>query len=134
MSWEKQMEKMKNNIEKLRLEYQNGTRVRLIQMDDMQAPPMGTKGTVMGVDDIGSILVSWDNGSHLNVVYGEDQREKVITEKLKEQIETVRQTGLVNMLDARRVQQLANEMNLYHLVIFIEEEPQEYFDFILTGK
>lgn len=59
---------------------------------------------------------------------------KVITEKLKEQIETVRQTGLVNMLDARRVQQLAHEMNLYDLVIFIEEEPQEYFDFILTGK
>lgn len=134
MSWEKQMEKMKNNIEKLRLEYQNGNRVKLIRMDDMQAPPMGTKGTVMGVDDIGSILVSWDNGSHLNVVYGEDQCEKVITEKLKEQIETVRQTGLVNMLDARRVQQLAHEMNLYDLVIFIEEEPQEYFDFILTGK
>ena len=134
MSWEKQMEKMKNNIEKLRLEYQNGTRVRLIQMDDMQAPPIGTLGTVIGVDDIGSILVSWDNGSHLNIVYGEDKCEKVVTEKLKEQIETVRQTGLVNMLDARRVQQLANEMNLYHLVIFVEEEPQEYFDFILTGK
>lgn len=48
MSWEKQMEKMKNNIEKLRLEYQNGNRVKLIRMDDMQAPPMGTKGTVMG--------------------------------------------------------------------------------------
>lgn len=111
MSWEKQMEKMKNNIEKLRLEYQNGTRVRLIQMDDMQAPPIGTLGTVIGVDDIGSILVSWDNGSHLNIVYGEDKCEKVVTEKLKEQIETVRQTGLVNMLDARRVQQLANEMN-----------------------
>lgn len=41
-------------------------------MDDTQAPSIGTKGTVKGVDDIGSIMVSWDNGSSLNVVYGED--------------------------------------------------------------
>ena len=41
-------------------------------MDDVQAPPVGTKGTVIGVDDSGSIMVSWDNSSGLNVVYGED--------------------------------------------------------------
>ena len=44
-------------------------------MEDPQAPPVGTKGTVIGVDDIGSIMVSWDNGSSLNVVYGEDRVE-----------------------------------------------------------
>ena len=41
-------------------------------MDDVQAPPIGTKGTVTGVDDTASIMVNWDNGSGLNVVYGED--------------------------------------------------------------
>jgi len=41
-------------------------------MDDVQAPPVGTKGTVRGVDDIGSIMVAWDNGSGLSVAYGED--------------------------------------------------------------
>ena len=41
-------------------------------MDDAQAPPAGTKGTVKGVDDTGSLLMRWDNGSGLNVVYGED--------------------------------------------------------------
>ena len=41
-------------------------------MDDPQAPPVGTKGTVRGVDDIGSIMVAWDNGCGLNVAYGED--------------------------------------------------------------
>ena len=46
-------------------------------MDDFQAPPIGTKGTVVGVDDTGSLLMSWDNGSGLNVVYGEDVVKKV---------------------------------------------------------
>lgn len=35
-------------------------------------PAKGTQGTVTGVDDIGSILIQWDNGSTLNAVYGED--------------------------------------------------------------
>lgn len=52
--------------------YPRGARVELVQMDDLQAPPIGTKGTVLGVDDIGSILVAWDNGSRLNVVYDVD--------------------------------------------------------------
>ena len=46
-------------------------------MDDFQAPSPGTLGTVVWVDDIGSIVVRWDNGSSLNVVYGVDQVEKV---------------------------------------------------------
>lgn len=42
-------------------------------MDDIQAPPIGTSGTIKGVDDIGSIMVNWDNGSSLSVVYGIDR-------------------------------------------------------------
>jgi len=57
--------------------YPAGSRVELVQMDDAQAPPVGTKGTVTGVDDTGSIMVSWDNGSGLNVIYGEDVVRKV---------------------------------------------------------
>lgn len=59
-------------LERLREQFPAGARVELVRMDDVQAPPIGTKGTVRGVDDIGSIMVSWDNGSSLNVVYGED--------------------------------------------------------------
>nr|WP_302595252.1 DUF4314 domain-containing protein [uncultured Dialister sp.] len=44
-----------------------------MQMDDAQAPPIGTKGTVVGVDDTGSLLVHWDNGSTLTVLYGIDR-------------------------------------------------------------
>jgi hypothetical protein len=56
----------------VRQKYPAGTRVELIRMDDPQAPPAGTKGTVVGVDDTGSLLMNWDNGSGLNVIYGED--------------------------------------------------------------
>ncbi len=67
----------KETVEFLRKEYPAGTRVELVIMDDVQAPPAGTRGTVLGVDDIGSLLMHWDNGSGLNVVYGEDIVRKV---------------------------------------------------------
>lgn len=62
----------KKQLAELRTTYPKGTRIELLKMDDFQAPPLGTKGTVVGVDDIGSILVHWDNGSSLNLIYGED--------------------------------------------------------------
>jgi hypothetical protein len=49
-------------------------------MDDAQAPPVGTRGTVIGVDDTGSIMVNWDNGSGLNVIYGVDHCKEVSNE------------------------------------------------------
>ena len=67
----------KEALQALRERFPKGTRVELVQMDDPQAPPIGTKGTVIGVDAIGSIMVHWDNGSGLNVVYGEDVCRKV---------------------------------------------------------
>ena len=59
-------------VEQLRKDYPVGCKVKLLKMEDVQAPPIGTKGTVVGVDDTGSIMVDWENGSGLNVVYGED--------------------------------------------------------------
>ena len=67
-----------NELDALRSQYPAGTRVELLQMDDMQAPPIGTKGTVAGIDDTGSLLVNWDNGSGLNVIYGVDYAVKII--------------------------------------------------------
>ena len=59
-------------VQRIRKEYPAGTRVILEKMEDVQAPPVGTGGTVIGVDDTGSLMVRWDNGSGLNVIYGED--------------------------------------------------------------
>ena len=63
----------KEIVEYVRRKYPVGSRVELVKMDDFQAPPIGTRGTVIGVDDTASVLVRWDNGSGLNVVYGEDE-------------------------------------------------------------
>ena len=64
-------------IKAIKERYKEGARVELLQMDDIQAPPIGTQGTVIGVDDIGSIMVNWDNGSTLSVVYGEDHCRRI---------------------------------------------------------
>ena len=67
----------KDAVERLRKRYPAGTRVRLVSMDDIQAPPVGTLGTVRGVDDAGDIMVRWDNGSGLNVAFGVDEIIKI---------------------------------------------------------
>lgn len=64
-------------LQSLRERFPQGTRVELVKMDDPQAPPIGTKGTVKGVDDIGSIMVAWDSGGSLSVAYGEDICRKI---------------------------------------------------------
>ena len=68
----------KETVERLRREYPAGTRVELVSMNDPWSKlKPGDKGTVTGVDDIGSLLMRWDNGSGLNVVFGEDKVRKV---------------------------------------------------------
>lgn len=64
-------------LDQIKAEYPVGTRVKLLRMDDVQAPPIGTLGTVVCVDDIATIHVKWDNGSGLGVAFGEDAVEKI---------------------------------------------------------
>lgn len=68
----------KETVERLRQEYPAGCRVELLRMDDPQAPPIGTRGTVRGVDDSGSVMVAWDGGGSLHVLYGVDECRKVV--------------------------------------------------------
>lgn len=126
----------KEIVEGVRRQYPVGCRVQLTHMDDVQAPPIGTKGTVVGVDDTASIMVAWDNGSGLNVVYGEDSCKKLdsVDGKIKEQILYIRVSGLTNMFDVTMVQRLANEYGFYELVIFLEENRADYVRFILYGE
>ena len=65
----------------LRRRYYSGCRVKLICMNDPYRDlEAGTLGTVMHVDDIGTIHVAWDCGSTLGVVYGEDSCTVVYSE------------------------------------------------------
>lgn len=71
----------KETLERLRKQYPSGTRVELTHMNDPWNTRLteGCRGTVVAVDDIGTIHVAWDCGSSLGVVYGEDSC-KVVTD------------------------------------------------------
>ena len=52
----------KEIVDSVLKKYPVGTRVELISIEGEQAPPIGTSGTVVGLDNIGSIIIQWDNG------------------------------------------------------------------------
>ena len=66
----------REQVELIRRQYPVGTRIILNHMDDSQAPPPGTKGTVAYVDDIGQIGAKWDTGSSLSLIPGVDSFSK----------------------------------------------------------
>ena len=64
---------MINNIKEIKAKFPIGARIKLIRMFDEQSPKAGTLGTIYGVDDIGTILVHWDDGRSLGLIYNLDQ-------------------------------------------------------------
>ena len=57
-----------------------------------------------------------------------------MSETVKKQILAIRDTGLTNMFDVSAVQRIANDMNFYELVVYLDEHRREYVHFILTGE
>ena len=68
---------MNNKVKVYKEMYPVGTRIELINMKDTQAVPSGTKGTVVCVDDMGTIHMKWDNGRTLALIPGEDEFKKI---------------------------------------------------------
>ena len=65
-------------VESLRARYPKGTRVELIEMNDpYREMPAGLRGTVVAVDDIGTVHIAWDNGSSLGAAYGVDRIRRI---------------------------------------------------------
>ncbi len=62
----------REQVQRIREQYPPGTRIRLHHMEDAQAVPEGTEGTVVAVDSIGQIHMNWDNGRTLALIPGED--------------------------------------------------------------
>ena len=78
----------RDKVKRLKEKFKAGTRIRLIRMDDVQAPPPGTKGTVRDVDDIGNVLMKWDNGKSLSLIPGVDSFHTVEpTEEMTEDLD-----------------------------------------------
>lgn len=70
--------------ERIKKNYPPGTRLELIGMDDPYTKiPSSTCGTVMCVDDIGTIHIRWDNGSSLGLVPGEDRFRRLTPEEIE---------------------------------------------------
>ena len=119
-----------------RARYAKGTRVELISMSDPYTNlKPGDQGTVDFVDDTGTVFVTWDNGSSLGAVYGEDEIKLLSkAELIKWQCRQVAKTGRTNMFDSKAVFELAMEMDFYELADFIFMNTKAYSKLILTGN
>lgn len=62
------------------------------------------------------------------------KEEHRMTERVLEQIMSIRDSGETNMLDTKAVQYIANREGYYELVCYIDEHRRDYVHFIFTGK
>ena len=86
-------------VKRLREEFPEGTRVALVRMDDPYSKlEPGDRGSVKGVDDGGTIHVSWDKGSSLGIAYGEDSCRKLTEKELAEEQTAVEVPQKINVL------------------------------------
>ena len=78
--------RLRQIAERLRKEVPAGTRIELIEMEDDPNPILpGIRGTIIGVDDAASIMVDWDNGRSLSLVYGVDRYRALTNEEVDEE-------------------------------------------------
>lgn len=78
-------EKARRLAEDIRQIYPAGTRIILLSMDDPQAVPVGTRGTVKNIDDMAHIDMEWDNGRTLSLVPLVDSFRKLTEQELAEE-------------------------------------------------
>jgi hypothetical protein len=58
----------------------------------------------------------------------------MMTDKIKEQILAIRDTGETNMFDVRKVQEIALREGYDELLVYLADNVGAYSRFILTGK
>lgn len=81
------MNNSRSSVDRIKKMYPTGTRIELIStMDDMQGVEKGTRGTVIGTDDVGTVHMRWDNGRGLGLIPAEDDF-KVLSRPQEEEIE-----------------------------------------------
>ena len=126
--------------EKLRKKYPVGTRIELKHMEDMQAVPDGTLGTVLHVDDAGTIHMLWDNGRGLGLIEGEDEfhimetymeydKEKVTAHSMNFKLSSAKERLSLNNIVIDNVITLSDED--YH---YFKEHLNENYNFIRDNR
>ena len=77
-------DRLRRQAERYKQDYPKGTRVLLLGMgNDPRPVESNTRGTVMAVDDIGTIHCKFDNGRQLGLIPGEDSFRKLTQEELQ---------------------------------------------------
>lgn len=83
-----QYDKWSRMAKENRAAYPAGTRILLLWMEDpIHAVPSGTRGTVVYVDDSGTIHMKWDNGSTLGLCSEVDVFRKLTANELSKEQE-----------------------------------------------
>lgn len=76
----------KDIMQSMKNAFPTGADVELVRMiDPYRVMPAGLKGKVQYIDGIGTIHVSWENGSSLGVIWKEDCIKNVATGVLSSQ-------------------------------------------------
>ena len=77
-------DRLRRQAERYKQDYPKGTRVLLLSMgNDPRPVEDNTRGTVMAVDDIGTVHCKFDNGRQLGLIPGEDSFRKLTREELQ---------------------------------------------------
>ena len=81
-------ERLHRQAERYKQSYPPGTRVILLNMNDPYSPvESGMRGTVQSVDDIGQLLMKWDNGRALALIPGEDSFRRLTQEEIDRELQ-----------------------------------------------
>lgn len=113
------------NIENIKKQYPKDTRVKNIAMNDDFAVPPNTEGTVLFVDDIGTIHVRWDNGSSLGLIVGEDSFIKL------EELEPIYEARKTNLkIKSPLIRKEALEAQDHSIDYVVKLSTDEYFSLL----
>ena len=63
---------IREKVDRIKNQYPKGTQIELNSMKGEPQMPMGLKGVVDWVDDIGQLQMNWNNGSSLALNVDED--------------------------------------------------------------
>ena len=81
-------DRLHRQAERYKAEYPSGTRIMLLSMgEDIHRIGDNTRGTVMAVDDIGTLHCKFDNGRTLGLIPSEDSFRKLTEDELAEEQE-----------------------------------------------